>query len=83
MESHRDSAARIKLAGRILMQLRLKAGQPLLLSEIAQLRFLAESGDELNLPLEELARTVIARESKRLGFRFPAPGDGLLPPARN
>ena len=66
-----DSDGRIKLAGRILLQLRSKSGQPILQSEIAQLRFLAESNDEMQMPLDQLAQTVIERECKRMGIQFP------------
>ncbi len=62
MSRTQESDAQIKLAGRILLQLRTRGGQPLLLSKIAQLRFLAESDDELNMPLDQLAQTVIERE---------------------
>jgi len=65
-----ESDARIKLAGRILLQLRTRIGQPLLLSEIAQLRFLAESDVESKMPLDQLAQTVIERERKRMGIDF-------------
>jgi hypothetical protein len=68
----RNSVARIKLAGRFLKQMRSGGGQPITLSEVGQLRFLAESDEEMELRLDQLALTVIERESKRMGIRFPA-----------
>jgi hypothetical protein len=68
-----DSAARLKLAGRILTK-RLGGGPPVLLSEIAQLRFLAESDEERAMPIDRLARRVIERERERSGVRFPTDG---------
>ncbi len=79
MPRTQESDARIKLAGRILVQLRTRSGQPLLQSEVAQLRFLAESDEELKMPVDELAQTVIERERKRMGIEFPhdaLPGGG-------
>jgi len=66
-----DSVARAKLAGRILWQTRFRDRQPILLSEIAQLRFFAESDAEREMPPDELARLILARESKRMGYPPP------------
>jgi len=64
-----QSRSRLKLAGRVLLQLSCGGGQPLLLSEIAELQFLAESGEERNLPLDQLERAIIKRETRRSGVR--------------
>ena len=61
-----DRAGRDSLAGRITT---IDLG-PLLLREIAQLRFLAESDVESKMPLDQLAQTVIERERKRMGIDF-------------
>lgn len=74
MHGKEESAARIKLAGRILLQLRTGGGQPIIPSEIAHLRFLAESDEEGQMPLDKLAETVIWREGRRMGYP-PAMGD--------
>lgn len=76
-----DSTARVKLAARILIQRRCGGGPPILLSEIAELRFLAESDEEREMPIEELAQVVIERERKRMGF--PPPDHGLPNLGRN
>jgi hypothetical protein len=70
-----ESAARINLAGRILAR-RMSGGDgpPVLLSEIAQLRFLAESDEEREMPIERLAVVVIDRERRRMGIRPPHHG---------
>lgn len=62
--------ARIDFVGRLILR-RLSAGPPVTLEEIAQLRFLAESDAEREMPVEELARVVLMRERQRLGL--PAP----------
>jgi hypothetical protein len=80
MLRNEESVGRIKLAARILIQVRCGGGQPIILSEIAQLRFLAESDEELRMPFEQLARIVLERESKRIGFD---PVDGLRHSRRN
>jgi hypothetical protein len=72
MVRNEESDARIKLAGRILIQTRFGGRQPILLSEIAQLRFLAESDEEREMPLAGLALVVIERERDRMGY--PRPG---------
>jgi hypothetical protein len=66
-----DSVARIKLANRILIQTRCGGGQPLLQSEIAQLRFLAEGEEESVMPLDKLAQKIIEREARRMGMPTP------------
>lgn len=68
-----DSRVRLKLAGRILTQIRYGGGPPILPSEIAQLQFLAESESEAAMPLDQLAQTVIERERKRMGISSPEP----------
>ena len=73
-----DSVARVRLAGRILKQIRCGGGQPIILSdlsEIAQLRFLAESNEEAEMPLDKLALKVIEREGMRMGISSPRVGD--------
>jgi hypothetical protein len=80
MVRNEESDTRIKLAGRILIQTRFGGRQPILLSEIAQLRFLAESDEELEMPLARLALVVIERERERMGYRRPGPEIGA---ARN
>jgi len=69
-----ESAARIKLAGRILARGMSGGGPPVLLSEIAQLRFLAESDAERAMLIEKLAVAVIDRERRRMGIRHPQDG---------
>jgi hypothetical protein len=62
-----DSMARLRLAKRILMQ-KLGTGQPpVTLGDIAQLRFLAETDEEREMPVEKLAAAVIQRETKTKG----------------
>jgi hypothetical protein len=56
----------VKLAARVIVQLRCRSGEPLLPSEVAQLRFFAESEAE-SMPLEKLALTIIQRERERIG----------------
>jgi hypothetical protein len=63
-----ESIARVKLAVRVLLQVRCRSGQPLLPSEVAQLRFLGESEEESVMPLEKLAITIIERERDRMGI---------------
>jgi hypothetical protein len=67
MPEDEDSRARIRFAARLLFQ-SLRKAQPLTLNEIAQLRFLAISGEEREMPVEELARRVLEPESKRMGL---------------
>lgn len=50
---------------------RLGHGPPVTLNEIAELRFFAESDEERDLPLEELARVIMIRESRRMGVISP------------
>jgi hypothetical protein len=50
-------------------------GRPILLSEIAELQFPAESDEQRALPPEKLAVEIVKRESRRLGF---PPPDQLL-----
>lgn len=71
-----DSAARLRLAARILMR-RLGTGQPpVTLEEIAQLRFLAETDEERVMPIEKLAEAIILREGKWMGPAEPEdPGE--------
>lgn len=57
---------RVKLAARILRGMR-RQGPPVTLNQIAELRFLGESDEEREMPVERLARIVIERESKRAG----------------
>ena len=57
---------RVKLAVRILLGVR-RQGPPVTLNQIAELRFLAESDEERDMPVERLARIIIERESKRAG----------------
>ena len=63
-----EAAARIRLAGRILRQLRFHDAQPLVPAEMAQLQFLAESDEERAMPVEKLAMAILQRETRRLGF---------------
>ena len=63
-----ESVARVKLAARVLLQVRYHSGQPLLQSEIARLRFFAECEEEAAAPLEKLAITIIERERTRMGY---------------
>jgi hypothetical protein len=66
-----DSTARLRLAARILMR-RMRTGQPpVTLEEIAQLRFWAETDEEREMPIENLARAILLRESKRNGRLEP------------
>jgi hypothetical protein len=58
-------------------------GRPILLSEIAELRFLAETDEEREMPLRELVHTVLQRETRRMGIRYPAPGLGPGPTSLN
>jgi len=71
-----ESIARVRLAARVIVQLRCRSGQPLLPSEVAQLRFFAESEEESAMPLEKLALTIIERERSRMGYP-PQSGPGL------
>ncbi len=68
MQRSEESDARLRLAVRILMQMRCWDRQPILQSEVAELRFLAESEDEMKLPLGELAAAILRRETTRMGF---------------
>lgn len=72
MIPNEQSIARVKLAARVLIQLRCRSGQPLLQSEIAHLRFFAESADESAMPLEKLAIAIIERERGRMGYPPPS-----------
>jgi len=63
-----ESDKRVKLAGRILMRMRCGAGPPILPSEIAHLRFLAESEEELAMSVEQLVVSVLDREHRRMGI---------------
>jgi len=81
MVRNKDSAARVKLAGRILTQIRRGEGQSIVFDEIAQLRSLAESAEEFAMPVDQLAQTVIERERKRMGI--PSPQHGDWPTGRN
>ena len=63
-----DAKARIKLAGRILMQTTVQGGPPVTLNDIAELRFWAESDEERNLPPAKLAQIILEREQKRVGY---------------
>ena len=77
-----ESIVRLKQAGRILVQTICGGGQPILLSEVAQLRLLAESDEERTImPLAKLARVVIERERRRIGI--PPPDARQLGAARN
>jgi len=71
---NKESAARVRLAGRILTQWKYRGGQPIVPVEIAQLRFLAESDEEREMPIEKLALAVIERERRRIGYPPPEPG---------
>lgn len=71
---------RFKLAACILLAMR-RQGPPATLNQIAELRFLAESDEERDMPVERLARIVIDRESKRAG-KLPSQ-DSLRPIGRN
>ena len=71
---------RVKLAARILLGIG-RQGPPATLNQIAELRFLAESDEERDMPVERLARVVIERESKRAG-KAPS-GDSLRAIGRN
>lgn len=63
-----NAKARIKLAGRMIMQATVKGGPPVTLDDIAQLRFWAESDGERDLPPAQLARIILLREQERLGY---------------
>jgi hypothetical protein len=76
MADHEESRARLKLAWRIFRQRRLKDGRPVLLSEIAELRFLAETDEERAMTDEALAQAVTQRELRRLGIDPAAYGRG-------
>ena len=76
MLRNKESEARIKLAGRLLVQMKSGDRQPILPNEIAQLRFLAESKEESEMPLDRLAQTIIERERNRMGIQFPEIGLG-------
>ena len=67
-ERNEELIARVKLATRVLLQVRYHSGQPLLQSEIAHLRFFAESEEEAAMPLEKLAVTILERERTRVGY---------------
>lgn len=73
MERNEESMARIRLAWRIFREMRL-GGRPILLSEIAELRFLAETDEEREMPVKELVLAVTKREMKRMGIRDPFSG---------
>ena len=66
---HEDSATPIKLAARVVLQIRCGGGQPIIPSEVGRLRFLAESADEFEMPLDRLGEAVIERECRRMGMR--------------
>ncbi len=74
-DDREEASRRIRLAGKILIRRGFENGPPVLLSEIAQLQFLAESDEERALPAEKLAVIVIERERKRMGH--PPPSEGL------
>jgi hypothetical protein len=80
MAANEDSVARIKLVWRIMRQRMLGDSYPVLLSEIAELRFLAESDDERAMSDEDLARAVLNRECRRMGFDPATFGRGLQRP---
>jgi hypothetical protein len=70
-----DSTARLRSAARILMR-RIGTGRPpVTLEEIAQLRFLAETDEEREMPIEKLAEAVILREVKRKSLLLPEDPD--------
>jgi hypothetical protein len=71
MLRNEESEARIRLAGRVLVQTVFAGGPPVLLSEIAQLRFFAESDEERAMPVEQLARIIIERERRLMGIALP------------
>ena len=71
MAEDEDCRGRIRFAARILFQ-SLRKAPPLTLNEIAQLRFLAISDEEQEMPVEKLARIVLERESKRMGLTLSA-----------
>jgi len=73
MERNEESMARIRLAWRIFREMSL-GGRPVLLSEIAELRFLAETDEEREMPIRDLVLAVTQRELKRMGVRYPASG---------
>lgn len=62
----------IRLAARILRQKMKAGGPPATLEDIARLRFLAETGAERDMPVEELARAILVREARRAGYEIPA-----------
>ncbi len=74
-DDREEASRRIRLAGKILIRRGFGNGPPVLLSEIAQLQFLAESDEERALPAEKLAVIVIDRERTRMGH--PPPSEGL------
>jgi len=78
MVRNKESEARIKLAGRILIRIRCGGGPPILPDEIARLRFLAECDRELAMPVEALAQVIIGRERARMGIPRPAYGIGPI-----
>jgi hypothetical protein len=71
-----DREVRVRLAARILFRKLGKGQPPVTLEEIAQLRFLAETEEEREMPIEKLAQAVIGRELRGKAFRPPeSPGD--------
>ena len=79
--SREDRGSRLRLAGRILMRRMGKGQPPVTLEEVAQLRFLAESDEEREMPIEKLAAAILERESRRRGY--PPPGSESASERRN
>ena len=73
MERNEESTARLRLAWRIFREMSFR-GRPILLSEIAELRFLAETDEEREMPINELVLAVTQRELKRMGVSYSASG---------